>query len=196
MRGAVGALLVLLGVFLLLASTGVMNEVIYQHASTLYKLYPLAISLIGLAILTNGVLRGVFIISALAVAVLSIAAYTYSVVGTSGIQVNDGSIRFGAGEALVSWVETEGAVTVGSNSTDISFGAGSVTVELPPHAVNVTVKGGVGEIKIIVPENVRVNFDGNVGIGEIEGLENVREGEVTANITCQLGIGKIEFVRR
>jgi predicted membrane protein len=196
MRRVVGALLVLLGVFLLLASTGVIKEIIYQHASTLYKLYPLAISLIGLAILTNGVLRGVFIISALVVAVVSIAAYTYAVVDMSSIQVKDSSIRFGTGEILISWMEKEGAVIIGSNSTDINFGAGSVTVELPQHAVNVTVKGGVGEIKIIVPENVKVNFNGNVGIGEIEGLEKVKEGEVTANVTCQLGIGKIEFIKR
>ena len=196
MRRAIGALLVLLGVLLLLASTGVIKEIIYQHASTLYKLYPLAISLIGLAILTNGVLRGIFVISALVVVVVSIAAYTYTVVDVSSIQVSDGSIRFGTGEIMISWTEQEGAVIVSSNSTDISFGAGSVTVELPPRAVNVTVKGGVGEIKIVVPENVKVNFKGNVGIGQIEGLEKVREGDVTVNVTCQLGIGKIEFIRR
>ena len=196
MRRVVGALLVLLGVFLLLASTGVLKDIISQHASTLYKLYPLAISLIGLAILTNGVLRGIFVISALMVAVVSIAAYTYTVVDMSTLQVSDGTIKFGTGEVTITWVERKGAVVVGGSTADINFGAGSVTVELPPHAVNVTVKGGVGEIKIIVPENVKVNFKGNVGIGEIEGLENVREGNVTVNVTCQLGMGKIEFVRR
>ena len=196
MRRAIGALLVVLGLLLLLTSTGVIKEIIYQHASTLYKLYPLAISLIGLAILTNGVLRGIFVISALVVAVVSIAAYTYTVVDMSSIQVRDSSIRFGTGEVTITWVERKGAVTVSSNSTDISFGAGSVTVELPRHAVNVTVKGGVGEIKIVVPEDVKVNFKGNVGIGEIEGLEKVSEGGITSNVTCQLGIGKIEFIRR
>ena len=196
MRRVVGALLVLLGVFLLLASTGVLKDIISQHASTLYKLYPLAISLIGLAILTNGVLRGIFVISALMVAVVSIAAYTYTVVDMSTLQVSDGTIKFGTGEVTITWVERKGAVVVGGSTADINFGAGSVTVELPPHAVNVTVKGGVGEIKIIVPENVKVNFKGNVGIGQIEGLEKVSEGSITSNVTCQLGIGKIEFIRR
>jgi predicted membrane protein len=196
MRKVVGALLVLLGVFLLLASTGVVKELISQHASTLYKLYPLAISLIGLAILTNGVLRGVFVISALIIAVISIAAYTYTIVDMSTIKVSDSSIEFGTGDVFISWMEREGAMVVSSNSTEINFGAGSVTIELPPHAVNVSVKGGVGEVIIIVPENVKVDFRGNVGIGEIEGLEKVREGEITARVICQLGIGKIEFVKK
>jgi|GEM_PF-3552601 predicted membrane protein len=196
MRKVVGALLVLLGVFLLLASTGVVKELISQHASTLYKLYPLAISLIGLAILTNGVLRGVFVISALIIAVISIAAYTYTIVDISTIKVSDSSIEFGTGDVFISWMEREGAMVVSSNSTEINFGAGSVTIELPPHAVNVSVKGGVGEVIIIVPENVKVDFRGNVGIGEIEGLEKVREGEITARVICQLGIGKIEFVKK
>ena len=74
------------------------------------------------------------------------------------------------------------------------FGVGKVVIELPKGSSNVSVEGGVGEIVFIVPDNVKIDFKGNVGIGEVEGLEKFQTGDFTAKVHVELGIGKVKFL--
>ena len=114
----------------------------------------------------------------------------------------DLQVNFGAGE---------GDLEIGSlnlRSVDVQMGAGELRLDLrgkPERDYNVSVRGGVGEATIYLPQNVGIVADVKGGIGEIDagGLEkrdglyvNRLEGhpKTTVHLDIRGGVGSIKLV--
>jgi hypothetical protein len=156
-------------------------------------LWPATLIFIGLAILTDGWLRKLFIVIALIVAILSATTSVYH--GLMFFQKLDNEIEFVSGNIVIEWVkEHEGSVVVNTTSLDVSFAFGNLMVYLPDDRdVSLRIEGGVGDIVIVAPENVDVRIRGESGIGKIQNLHKVVEREHFADIYYTLGIGNIEI---
>ncbi len=175
------------------------NEAIFE------RLLPLSLILLGFAILAKGFLRKVLILVAFAVALLSMIAIILPSNGFSP-NVSEKKIEFFVGDMIVGWKENEQkswngwkgtlngmkVVEVNGNRVDVEFFVGNVKVFLPDDKdVSVNVKGGIGEIDIFAPENVRVEAEGNLGIGNFRNNHVPVNSEHTARISYELGIGKV-----
>ncbi|MBI4884948.1 MAG: PspC domain-containing protein [Actinobacteria bacterium] len=88
-------------------------------------------------------------------------------------------------------------------------GRGSFVLSLYDYDSDVTtsIEVGIGRLKVLVPDNARVQVDARVGIGEIAALQSTGDGyrqtvrtdtgtgTQLIKLTLRVGIGKIEVVR-
>ncbi|MBO8183217.1 MAG: hypothetical protein H0Z28_10580 [Archaeoglobus sp.] len=175
---------------------------IYHHKTVLERIFPASLILLGFAILTKGFLRRFLVFIAFIVAFLSIIA----LIPTGHGLVSEKKIEFFAGDLVVEWeqgswkgildgFDLDGfeVVKVKGNSLDVEFFAGSVKVYLPEENVNVNVEGGVGEIRIFAPKNVKVEVEGDLGIGNFKNSHVAVNPEHTARINYELGIGEVKI---
>ena len=150
------------------------------------RVFAVSLILLGASILVKHRIRTAIMFSGVVLLALSVIASAYSV---ETVKVIGPSQNLSIGEIHVYPEDFK------NGSLNVRFDIGQVVIELPRKPVNLTVKGGIGEVRIIVPQEVRVEFSGNVGLGKIEGLKEVRSGEIVSHVRVQLGIGEIRFIR-
>ena len=171
---------------------------IFHYKLTLERIFPASLILLGLAVLSRGYLRRALLLLAIAVALISVTA----MILPSGFlfdfpsSVSENKIEFFAGDMIVVWEGQRGAeglevVKVKGNSLSVEFFAGQVKVFLPNKDVSVSIKGGVGEIRVFAPEDVKVEVNGNLGIGDFKNTHVPINPKHTAKIRYELGVGEV-----
>jgi predicted membrane protein len=177
---------------------------ITQNEKILERIFPLSLILIGFAILVKGFLSKVLLLLAFAVALLSIVAIILPsglITTVSMYSISQEKIEFFIGDVIVKWDGGEEEewlgngrlVKVEGGHLDIEFFAGSVKVLLPNKDVSIDIRGGIGEVRIFAPENVRVEVQGSLGIGSLEKEHVAINPDHTAKISYKLGIGEIKI---
>jgi hypothetical protein len=176
---------------------------ILQNEAILERIFPLSLILLGFAILVGGFLRRILMLLALAVALLSITAIIIPgglVTTISMSSISEEKIEFFVGDMVIEWEGGEkewgrdgGVVKVRGDRLNIEFFAGSVKVFLPDKDVSVDVTGGIGEIRIFAPKNVKIEVEGSLGIGGFENNHVAENPEHTAKISYELGMGEVKI---
>ncbi|RLI76552.1 hypothetical protein DRO97_00465 [Archaeoglobales archaeon] len=177
---------------------------IIENEAVLERIFPLSLILFGFAILVGGFMRKILVLLAFAVALLSMVAIVLPsglVTTISMYSISEEKIEFFAGDVIVEWDDEEGKgwqrggriVKFRGDRLSIEFFVSSVKVFLPNKDVSVDIAGGVGEIWIFAPENVKVDVEGSLGIGSFENNHLALNPNHTARISYELGIGKVKI---
>lgn len=118
------------------------------------------------------------------------------------LNVTQLDMKLGAGDAKI---DLDGNTSL--TDLELDIGVGSITVELNgdwEHNVDVEIQGGIGQIKLRLPENIGVRVNITKGVGDVDASGLYRRGnsyvnraydnaDVILEVNIQAGVGQIDL---
>ncbi|WP_440714018.1 PspC domain-containing protein [Gordonia sp. FQ] len=185
-----------MGLAVLVAVGGAAAQLAGAHWFTVGRIASLSLMVIGLGLVVAGFLRrpegrhasGLIPLGFLAAGIVVVSTLV-SASGWSAPRGGVGDRNWSVSDQ--SELRDDYQLTVGSTTLDLRH------LDRIDHDKTVTVKQGVGEIKVLLPENVRVRAQCDVGVGDVHcppGVTGGGDGPVLT-IDAHVGMGNVEMKR-